>query len=365
MKSRNRVVWVITVAALVLCSTAVFGSRLVLSEGLWPDSWPEELERYRDRARTIEGGFPISSVYEIPFETREDFERVWPHILGLRSKGAPLILVSSPAPYVDLTLKAGVRILSPGMRVTLGPDEIKPGPPWPDSARLPSGELPEYVTWRDGTWVPGDEARGGVRARQDIMLVCDGKVIDLNRIPLPADTPIIDRRFEAKSNLADSLFPRHGILEFTDMTPLEFLTHLESHGTSNCHFGRPPRGWIKEEHLPRLFELLDSEKKCGLPVSPVASPHVQMHKGSTVGREAALMIRNFKGRSETDKDELGDWKRVYPAHLGPSRSADTDKEELRKWWRQYQEIPGEERLTTLSSRRGRGISHSRPPSHPK
>jgi hypothetical protein len=33
------------------------------------------------------------------------------------------------------------------------------------------------------------------RARVDIHLVVDGEVIDLNRIPLPADTPIIDKRW--------------------------------------------------------------------------------------------------------------------------------------------------------------------------
>jgi hypothetical protein len=29
-----------------------------------------------------------------------------------------------------------------------------------------------------------------------IELVVDGEIVDLNRIPLPADTPIIDERFE-------------------------------------------------------------------------------------------------------------------------------------------------------------------------
>lgn len=33
------------------------------------------------------------------------------------------------------------------------------------------------------------------RARIDIDLVIDGNVIDLNRIPLPAKTPIEDQRF--------------------------------------------------------------------------------------------------------------------------------------------------------------------------
>lgn len=31
-----------------------------------------------------------------------------------------------------------------------------------------------------------------------IELVVDGKIVDLNRIPLPRDTPIIDERFKEK-----------------------------------------------------------------------------------------------------------------------------------------------------------------------
>ena len=33
------------------------------------------------------------------------------------------------------------------------------------------------------------------RARVDVVLVTDGRVIDLNRIELPAGTPFMDRRF--------------------------------------------------------------------------------------------------------------------------------------------------------------------------
>jgi hypothetical protein len=33
-------------------------------------------------------------------------------------------------------------------------------------------------------------------ARTEIELVVDGNIVDLNRIPLPADTSIIDKRFE-------------------------------------------------------------------------------------------------------------------------------------------------------------------------
>ena len=115
---------------------------------------------------------------------------------------------------------------------------------------------------------------------------------------------------------------RHS-LEFTDMTPLEFLTHLERHETRDCYYMRSvPRGWVKEEHLPRLFGLLDSDKESALPVSAISSPHEDMGKGSTVGSQAGLMIRSFRTHA-------------YPAPLG-SRISDTDKEDLRAWWRQYQ-----------------------------
>lgn len=66
---------------------------------------------------------------------------------------------------------------------------------------LSEGELPEYVTSEeeDGRlkWVPAD---GGHRARVDIILITDGKIVDLNRIQLPPDTPIIDNRFKKEHN---------------------------------------------------------------------------------------------------------------------------------------------------------------------
>ena len=42
------------------------------------------------------------------------------------------------------------------------------------------------------------KTRGGDRWEETIYieLIVDGEVVDLNRIPLPADTPIIDERFK-------------------------------------------------------------------------------------------------------------------------------------------------------------------------
>ena len=51
-------------------------------------------------------------------------------------------------------------------------------------------------------WDPIEEKYGPwgfmYRARTEIELVVDGRIIDLNRIPLPPETPIIDRRFQEK-----------------------------------------------------------------------------------------------------------------------------------------------------------------------
>ena len=78
---------------------------------------------------------------------------------------------------------------------------MKASAPWPASIKSPSGELPEYVVASKETWVPfSDKSQKGFinRARVDIVLVVDGNIVDLNRIPLPLSTPIIDKRFKKK-----------------------------------------------------------------------------------------------------------------------------------------------------------------------
>jgi hypothetical protein len=116
-------------------------------------------------------------------------------------------------------------------------------------------------------------------------------------------------------------------LDIGDMTPLEFLTHLESYHTGDCQYVRSVTGgWVKEEHLPHLFDLLDSDETCTLPISAVSSPHVDMGKGSTVGREAGFLIKNYMGQR-------------YPAPLG-SRISDAEKNELRRWWKERRKKDG-------------------------
>ena len=104
--------------------------------------------------------------------------------------------------------KPTVRIYGPvqGSTYVFGTSQrLESGPPWPKEIISEQGTLPEYVQGKkiNGriTWVPakvGERKRGRYRARIDLELVVDGDIIDLNRIPLPKDTPIIDKRFEDK-----------------------------------------------------------------------------------------------------------------------------------------------------------------------
>ncbi|MCY2954982.1 MAG: hypothetical protein NTU53_23885 [Planctomycetota bacterium] len=170
---------------------------------LWPSTWPKELDPYRKQAKTIGVAHGIQeTVYEIRFNSRDEFEKAWPHILKLKSPGAPLILERSPATYNRSGTKseAGVLILCPSGGTVRFPDgrELKADTPWPKSATLPGGELPEYVVAQDGKWVPFDgKERSHIqhRARIDVVLITDGQIVDLNSTPLPENIPIIDRRF--------------------------------------------------------------------------------------------------------------------------------------------------------------------------
>ena len=136
------------IALCTVCSTAYpLWDWLFVPSGEWPESWPEELEPLREQSRMLTGSLADLTFYEIPFTTQEEFEAAWPHILKIKTEGVPITLFRGPHEYLG-TLNAGVRI-----------------------------------------WDPSYEDRG-------IWLVVDGDIVDLNRIPLPAGTTIIDRRFE-------------------------------------------------------------------------------------------------------------------------------------------------------------------------
>ena len=160
------------VAALALLAAVPSALALyeVWDEGVWPRTWPKELEPLRKQARTLEGPEVLNRHYEIPFTKRDEFESAWPHLLKVKSKGAPLILLRRP-PMNLYTLKAGVIVHTPPVNT-----DVRANPETP----IPGQDNPR-VTWMRTTFVE---------------LVVDGDVVDLNRIPLPPDTPIIDERFD-------------------------------------------------------------------------------------------------------------------------------------------------------------------------
>jgi hypothetical protein len=105
--------------------------------------------------------------YAIPFTEREEFEEAWPHLLKVKTHGAPIVLRRGPNFWLGQG-EAGVCIHTP-----------------------PAGETPV---------ADAKKAGGQLQRMIYIELVVDGDVVDLNRFRLPAGTPIIDERFKDEEN---------------------------------------------------------------------------------------------------------------------------------------------------------------------
>ncbi len=153
-------------AAIVLFSAGpLYADYGVENRGSWPDDWPKELEPLRAQSRTLEGPLVPLLHYAIPFTKREAFEAAWPHLLKVKSQGAPIVLRRGPSFWLGDESSAGVCIHTP-----------------------PQGQAPI-----------ADAKNVGGRWEQTIYieLIVDGEIVDLNRIPLPPDTPIIDERFKS------------------------------------------------------------------------------------------------------------------------------------------------------------------------
>jgi len=233
---QKKTILTLFVVIIALCASVSYALVEFSKEGIWPDTWPKELEKFRKQSRSYSRNLGLEEMWhEIIFKNHEEFEQAWPHILKLKTKGAPLIIEStknSPGRYGRygsiILLQAGI----PGVRILCSDStgasthrlysewtrETRPTPwretwptPWPDYIKLPSGGLPEYVVFQEGKWIAADikqftgelgpKGEGRYcRARVDIVLISDGKIVDLNRIPLPPDTPIIDKRFEGNDN---------------------------------------------------------------------------------------------------------------------------------------------------------------------
>jgi hypothetical protein len=144
----------------------------VSEHGAWPKSWPKELESLRNHSRTFVGPMGEWSHHLIPFTKRDEFEAAWPHLLKVKTNGAPIILVRGPKTDFFEIKPAGVIIHEPA------PGQSK-------NPATPEAPIPGVVNvrerWMNTTYIE---------------LAVDGNIVDLNRIPLPADTPIIDERFK-------------------------------------------------------------------------------------------------------------------------------------------------------------------------
>lgn len=160
----TRQVIAIQAAIVLLLARALCADYGVQDRGTWPDSWPQELAALREHSRTLEGPMRPSLHYAITFNKRDQFETAWPHLLKVKTKRAPIVLRRGPSFWLGKEQKAGVCVHTP-----------------------PEGQAP---------LADGKDANGNWEKTVFIELIVDGETVDLNRIPLPPDTPIIDERFK-------------------------------------------------------------------------------------------------------------------------------------------------------------------------
>ncbi len=234
---RNVLISGLALLAAVLATPVCNAIWFVSKTGNWPKVWPAQLESLRSQSRTLHhDGY---TMYQIPFTDRAQFEAAWPHFLSIATDDSPVTLSRGHDRWTAVDFDAGVVIFTPNTGQLIVPGDkkttiyrpevasaiqdgklkipagtyLKVGPPWPDSIRNASGKLPEYVVadgleWRATTLEEirdNRKSRDTVtktslcrRARTEIRLIVDGKVVDLNRIQLP--NPVIDKRFEKPPN---------------------------------------------------------------------------------------------------------------------------------------------------------------------
>jgi len=172
-----------TIATIVVLSLLAAGSTAyalysIAETGTWPKSWPSELEPLRKQSRTLVGPSMAFQHFAVRFSDREDFESAWPHLLKFKSKGAPIFLVRGPNFFLGKN-QVGVVIHCP-------PKGQQDNPNSPE-APLENATNPR-TRWLNTNYIE---------------VVVDGKIVDLNRIPLPTDTPIIDERFGETDEQSD------------------------------------------------------------------------------------------------------------------------------------------------------------------
>ncbi|HLJ55486.1 MAG TPA: hypothetical protein VKT77_10645 [Chthonomonadaceae bacterium] len=158
-------------AAFVCCVIGpAYALYSVADHGLWPKSWPRAMEPLRIQARTLVGPEVESRHYAIRFTKREQFDAVWPEILKVKSKNAPIFLVHGPNFFLGDNAKAGVVIHTP----PAGRD-IKPGAP---GVPINGVENP-HVKWMNANTID---------------VVVDDDIVSVDRLKLPKSVVVIDER---------------------------------------------------------------------------------------------------------------------------------------------------------------------------
>lgn len=197
-----------------LSTAAIVHARGVSTRGGdWPENWPQELEPFRERAESVSYGTTVwTQYYVIEFDSREAFESVWPTVLKLKSKDAPISLQTPDKPKSDpndprvVYDKPTLWIICPprddGTYEQTSDETYQHIGPWSEDLES-LDTLPQYAgkQKKDGKWVawknsaPLSDYEGAARqARVELGLYVDGEIIDLNRIHIPKETPIKDNR---------------------------------------------------------------------------------------------------------------------------------------------------------------------------
>jgi hypothetical protein len=165
----------VLVALLLLSSASAYALWGVSATGEWPGTWPKELEPLRKQAKSYTHLDSERKFHEIQFKDREEFEAAWPQLLKVKDAKSPIFLTRSPAKYFG-PVESGVRV-------------------WMAMKASKPVESPlEGVKNARERWMYSTH----------IELIVDGKIVDLNRIKLPADTPIADERFTDQQEKAST-----------------------------------------------------------------------------------------------------------------------------------------------------------------
>ena len=163
----NRITPYVVVALVLvgLGGDAALARESCAAHGTWPADWPKGLDAWRDRATTLRAA-PLGQdgFYTVTLEDRGAFEHGWAALLEVpRSDRATLTLVSEPPEDVA--------------RKRLG-------------GRCPGRPVVQVRYYRSF----GEKGKKSREVAVGITLFVDGKIVDLNRVRIPAGYKIEDRR---------------------------------------------------------------------------------------------------------------------------------------------------------------------------